>query len=162
MLNIEFSTALFAIVNFILLAAALYRFLYKPVLAMLDQRRAAIDQALDEAAATHRAAAEADQRLQERIAAAQLKADGIMGQAKSQAEQAAAAILEQARQRAEAQLAAADLNIEAERNRALAELSTQIADLAIDAAQGALAGNLTPEQRQALLDDCLRDAERPL
>ena len=160
MLNIDFPTAIFAIVNFILLAAALTKFLYKPVLGMLDKRKQAIDQALDQAETIQLQAREADARLRAQIAEAHIQADGIVGQAKEQAEQAARVILEQAQTQAEQQLAQAERIIEAERRRALSELRTQIADLALDAAEHVLAAGLTPEQKQGLLADCALGAAR--
>ena len=47
MLEIEIGTVIFSIVTFALLVLLLRRFLYKPVLSMLDQRRQAVNEALD-------------------------------------------------------------------------------------------------------------------
>ena len=78
MLEIDLGTVIFAIVEFALLLVLLRLFLYKPVLAMLDKRKTAIGQALDQAERTRVEAEEADKRLQEKLAAARQEADQII------------------------------------------------------------------------------------
>lgn len=152
MLSIDPGTVIFAIVTFALLALLLRLFLYKPVLAMLDKRKQAIDQALDQAQRTHLEAEQADIRLQEQIAATRLEADRIISAAKARAEEAAAGLIDQAKQEAERISAQAAADIARERERALSELKEQAADLALLAAEKALSSPLTEDQQQALLD----------
>ena len=70
MLEIDIGTVIFSIVTFALLALLLRLFLYKPVLAMLDKRRQAVNEALDQAERTRVEAEKADERLQEKLNAA--------------------------------------------------------------------------------------------
>ena len=152
MLEIDIGTVIFSIVTFALLVLLLRRFLYKPVLSMLDQRRQAVNEALDQADRTRLEAQQADVRLQEQIAATRLEADRILAEAKAKAEENAAQVLRQAKSDAERISAQAAADIELERERALAELREQAADLALLAAEKALASPLTDSQQQALLD----------
>lgn len=152
MLNIDIGTVIFAMVNFALLVLLLRLFLYKPVLAMLDKRRQAIDEALDQADRTRMEADEAEQRLQQRIAEAHLQADQILTQAKAQAEADSAQALLEARAEARRITEAAAQSIALERERALEAVRQQAAELAILAAEKALTQPLTEQQQQRLLD----------
>ena len=152
MLEIDIGTVIFSIVTFALLAVLLRLFLYKPVLAMLDKRRQAVNEALDQAERTRIEAEKADERLQEKLNATRLEADRIISEARSRAEENTAALLKQAKEDAERISAQAVADIALERERALAELREQTADLALLAAEKALTSTLTEEQQQKLLD----------
>ena len=152
MLEIDIGTVIFSIVTFALLAVLLRLFLYKPVLAMLDKRRQAVNEALDQAERTRVEAEKADERLQEKLNATRLEADRIISEARSRAEENTAALLKQAKEDAERISAQAVADIALERERALAELREQTADLALLAAEKALTSTLTEEQQQKLLD----------
>ena len=152
MLEIDIGTVIFSIVTFALLALLLRLFLYKPVLAMLDKRRQAVNEALDQAERTRVEAEKADERLQEKLNATRLEADRIISEARSRAEENTAALLKQAKEDAERISAQAVADIALERERALAELREQTADLALLAAEKALTSTLTEEQQQKLLD----------
>ena len=152
MLEIDIGTVIFSIVTFALLALLLRLFLYKPVLAMLDKRRQAVNEALDQAERTRVEAEKADERLQEKLNATRLEADRIISEARSRAEENTAALLQQAKEDAERISAQAVADIALERERALAELREQTADLALLAAEKALTSTLTEDQQQKLLD----------
>ena len=152
MLEIDIGTVIFSIVTFALLAVLLRLFLYKPVLAMLDKRRQAVNEALDQAERTRIEAEKADERLQEKLNATRMEADRIISEARTQAEENTAALLKQAKEDAERISAQAVADIALERERALAELRQQTADLALLAAEKALTSTLTDEQQQKLLD----------
>ena len=152
MLEIDIGTVIFSIVTFALLALLLRLFLYKPVLAMLDKRRQAVNEALDQAERTRVEAEKADERLQEKLNATRLEADRIISEARSRAEENTAALLKQAKEDAERISAQAVADIALERERALTELREQTADLALLAAEKALTSTLTEEQQQKLLD----------
>ena len=152
MLEIDIGTVIFSIVTFALLAVLLRLFLYKPVLAMLDKRRQAVNEALDQAERTRIEAEKADERLQEKLNATRLEADRIISEARTRAEENTAALLKQAKEDAERISAQAVADIALERERALAELREQTADLALLAAEKALTSTLTEDQQQKLLD----------
>lgn len=152
MLEIDIGTVIFSIVTFALLALLLRLFLYKPVLAMLDKRRQAVNEALDQAERTRIEAEKADERLQEKLNATRLEADRIISEARTRAEENTAALLKQAKEDAERISAQAVADIALERERALTELREQTADLALLAAEKALTSTLTEDQQQKLLD----------
>ena len=67
-MELDLTTFILEIVNFLVLVWMLKRFLYKPVLAVIDKRRAAIRASLDEAAQTQRAAEAAKEQYDHRLA----------------------------------------------------------------------------------------------
>jgi F-type H+-transporting ATPase subunit b len=66
--QLNWSTFLLEIVNFLILVWILKRFLYKPVLDAIARRKAAIDQTLSDAEATHKQAEALELQYQNRLA----------------------------------------------------------------------------------------------
>lgn len=126
-------------VNFAVLVWLLHRFLYKPVLRLLDERAAQIQKNFDAAKAaetqaeTHRAAMAAEEA---RIAAAR---DGIMRAAAAQAEEAIKAQRSQAQRDAAALVETTRKSLNGEREHALAEVRRAALDLGLDIARRLLA-----------------------
>lgn len=144
-MHFDWSTFALQTVNFAILVWLLHRFLYKPVLALVDARRTEIDRQLADvrAAATH---AEAER------AAIKAERDGIAGEqaaaikeAAKQAEQEAAARRAQAEREAAALLAETRKTLSDERARALTEARREA--LALGAQ---IAGRLLAEVPMAL------------
>jgi F-type H+-transporting ATPase subunit b len=108
-------------VNFAVLVWLLHRFLYKPVLRIVDARQAAIEKRFDEAKAAHdQAAAElADVQAQRTHIGEERKK--ALQSAAEEAEERADARLERADAQAESLIADARKRIEAERQQVLAE-----------------------------------------
>src|SRR4051812_875993 len=130
--------------NFLILVWLLRRFLYRPVLAVIDRRRQAADAILTEAAAA-RTAAEATRRdLEVLRAAAGADRDRLIEAAHAQAEAERAALLDKARHEADALLADARTHIERERRDAAAALRDRAGRLAVSIAQR-LAQSIAPE-----------------
>jgi ATP synthase F0 subunit b len=130
--------------NFLILVWLLRRFLYRPVLAVIDRRRQAADAILTEAAAA-RTAAEATRRdLEVLRAAAGADRDRLLEAAHAQAEAERAALLDKARQEADAVLADARTHIERERRDAGTALRDRAGRLAVAIAQR-LVQSIAPE-----------------
>ena len=89
-------------INFAVLVWLLRRFLYRPVMAMIDAREAAIRARTDAAAAADSAARERLRAVEERLAAIERERDAILSAATTRAE----AIGQEVRIRAEAEAAA--------------------------------------------------------
>lgn len=126
-------------VNFIVLVWLLNRFLYKPVLAMIDARKAEVQRQYDDAKA-------ADNRAQALLSAAESQRTGMASERaavlKAAAEQAqvmAEARRTQARRDAEVLLDVARKALTKERERALEEVRRVAVDLGSEIAQRLLA-----------------------
>ena len=66
-MELDWTTFLLEIVNFLILVWILKRFLYKPVMTIIDQRRAGIQKKMDEASALHTEAESLKNQYRERL-----------------------------------------------------------------------------------------------
>ena len=144
-MHFDWSTLALQTVNFAILVWLLHRFLYRPVLRLLDARRAEIDKQYAEA---HMAEAKA----KDELAAVEAERAGIaaeraaaLEQASAQAAEAAAARRAQAEREAAELLDAARKALAAERDLALAEARRAALDLGTD-----IAGRLLAEMPMKL------------
>lgn len=158
MLEFDWRVALYAIINFAVLAGLLTLFLYKPVLRMLDQRQADIDQALAEAAQAKRLAATTESRLQEEAEQAREQAAALVAAGREQAEQERQRLLAQAQQEAEQVARIERERLAQERVQAERELEKRAARLAVEAAEQLLRQGLTEKQQLSLIDNYIQEA----
>lgn len=154
------------IINFLLLVFLLYRFLYKPILGVIDRRAAHIQTGLDRAKQAQQALAEANERAATILNQARQESQGIVTNANTTAQH----IVEQARADADKQandmINRAQAQIALERQRMAQELRSQVAELALLAASKVVEKNLdTPTQRnlveQAINESTLLQPQSP-
>lgn len=151
-MQFDWWTLLLQTVNFAVLVWLLQRFLYKPVLRMVDARRAELEKQYGEAhAAETKAKAELSQIETERAGIAAERAAALKA-ATAQAEEAAAARRAQAEREAAALLDEARKTLAAERQDALAQARRSGLDLGTEIAQRLLAEVPTPLRAQAWLE----------
>lgn len=146
-LGLNLGYLLVQVLNFAIIFVVLRAWVYKPVLNLLEKRRLAIAQGLEDARVAAEARANAEKEAEKILADAQAKASEIVREASERAE----AIAKDIRAAAEAEAAKtreeAVAEAEVERNRILGELRNQVAALAIAAAQK-LIGEALDESRQ--------------
>jgi F-type H+-transporting ATPase subunit b len=138
-MHFDWSTLALQTVNFAILVWLLHRYLYRPVLALVDARRAEIDK--DYAAAR---AAESDAKarlaaIENQRAALAAERSAVLQKAAADAEAAAAARRAQAEREAAALLDSARKNLASERDQALAEARRLALDLGAEIARRLLA-----------------------
>ena len=119
------------VVNFLLILYLLNRFLFRRVLALIDERQARIAKGLEDAESAAR-----DREL-------------------ARAEREAA--LGEARREAQAMIARATGEITAEKERAIAELRTQVADLALQAAGRLVKADMNAATQRRLVEEFLAE-----
>lgn len=78
-MQLNWSTFLLEVVNFLILVWILKRFLYKPVLAAIARRKAAIDRTLSDAQAKHEQAQKLELQYQNRVADWEREKEGLRG-----------------------------------------------------------------------------------
>jgi F-type H+-transporting ATPase subunit b len=151
-MQFDWSTFALQTVNFAVLVWLLHRFLYRPVLRMVDARRAAIDKQYADAQA-------AETNAEDRLAAIEAERAGIarernalLTQTAAEAEQAAAARSAQAERDAASLIENAHRTIAAERQQALVEARHAALDLGADIASRLLAEIPISLRAEAWLD----------
>jgi len=135
------------------LCILLYAWAYKPILKMLDNRKKKIAQGLEDARIASEARANAEQEAAKILAEAQNKANQLVREATDRAETAALDIRATAEADASKEREAALGEVEVERDRMLGDLRSQIAALAIAAAQKLVGESLDEKRQHALINE---------
>lgn len=152
-LGINLGLLIVQIIAFIIVFLTLNAWVYNPMLNMMESRKQKIAQGLEDARVAAEARANAEKEAAKIITDAQTEASKIVREATERAAVAgqdvkAAAEAEAARAR-EAAIAEAEV----ERNRILGDLRSQVAGLAIAAANKLVGESLDEKRQRALLDE---------
>lgn len=138
-MHIDWSTLALQLINFGILVWLLQRFLYRPVLRVIDARRRAADRRYAEARQTAETAKEELAELETRKAGAAADRAAMLADARAQARQLIEARRAQAEQEAQALLNEARQTLASEREAVLAEARGTALDLAAGMARRVLA-----------------------
>lgn len=150
-----------AIINFLALFIILRKFLFGPILGMMEQRRKEIADNLARADEAQREAEKLRQEYLDQMAAARKEAQDIINQANKAGEAARAELLEDARAQASNLLSKAQETIQREKDKALAELREEVASLAILAASKVIDKTLTVDDHGRLVKDFVDEVGKP-
>ena len=134
----------FQVINFLILLFLLNRFLFKPVLARLDERSAKIAQGLEDAEAAARDRELARAEREAAVSEARKEANEMIARANKIAEDTRNEIL-------------ADARTEAEKERAMAEIRGQVAELALAAAGKLIRREMDDATQRRLVEDFLAE-----
>ena len=145
------------LINFTILLIVLRLFLYKPVLRLLDERKARIQEGLERAeqAASEASASEIEARAA--IEAAQQQGREFVAQAQEGAARLRAELEERARADADQIVTRAREEVQIERDQAIELLRREFADLTITAAERVTRQTLDRAAHQRLIDEVLVD-----
>ncbi len=146
-LGINLGYLIVQILNFLIILVVLAAWIYRPILGLLERRRETIAQGLEDARIAAEARQNAEQEAQKVLAEAQTKAAEIVREATERAETAARDIQAAADASAASAREEAMADAAQERDRMLSDLRSQVASLAMAAAQK-LVGEALDEQRQ--------------
>lgn len=150
-------TLVFQICNLLILMCLMKKFLFKPVMAILDKRQAEIDgqyqaaeTALDDA---DRMRTEYEQRLRD----ARAEADSLLQSAAKTAQLRGEEILTQAKESAVQIKTRADEEIAMERRKAFHEIKGEISGMAVDIASKVVEREVSPKDHQALIEEFIKN-----
>ena len=147
----------FQIVNFLLLLYLLNRFLFKRVLGLLDERQARIGKGLEEAEAAARDRELAHAEREAALDEARKEAQAMIARATKIAEDSRVEIVAAARAEAEKVGARARDEIAAEKEKAIAELRSQVADLALQVAGRLVSAEMSTPTQRRLVEEFLTE-----
>jgi F-type H+-transporting ATPase subunit b len=155
--GVDFPKLLFQVINFLLLLYLLNRFLFKPVLKLLDEREQRIRKGLEdaEAAAHDRELAKAERGAA--LDEARKEAQAMVARATKIAEDSRAEILAEAKEQAEKVTQRAREEITGEKERAMAELRATVADLALEAAGRLVRSDMNATTQRRLVEEFLAE-----
>ena len=159
MVDLSLGTILAQMLNFFILVWLLARFAYKPLLAMMTERKERIAKDL-EAAEQARAEAEtfkADYAAQ--IANARIEAQQIVEKAVQEAEHTTREQLATAREQIEQEKNRARQDIAIERDRAMNSLRNEVVSLSVAMAGKVVAKDMNSETNTKLIEDAIRQLD---
>ncbi len=143
-------------INFIVFLILIWTFAFKPVSAMLEDRRARIEQGLKDA---EQARNDRDNAEKERLATlteARREATEILARAQKVAQEIRDTDLAATREELERLRALAAAEIQAEKTRAITEVRSEVADLALLAASKVVGESMTGERQRRLVEEFIK------
>lgn len=146
------------LLSFTFLLIVLRLFVYKPVLRVLDERRARIQEGLRAAERGREQGEQAAREAQAQIEAARREGQQIVANAQQVAQRIQEEARQQALQQQEAMLARARVEIQLERDSAINELRREFADLTIMAAEKVIGQSLDRSAHQRLIEQALSES----
>jgi F-type H+-transporting ATPase subunit b len=152
-LGINLGLLIVQIIAFIIVFLTLSAWVYNPMLNMMESRKQKIAQGLEDARVAAEARANAEKEAAKIITDAQTEASAIVREATDRASVAGQEVKAAADAEAAKAREAAIAEAEVERNRILGDLRSQVASLAIAAANKLVGEALDDKKQRALLDE---------
>ena len=156
-LGIDWRLLIAQIINFLILLAILYKFLYKPVLGMLSKRTKTIEDSLRKAEKID-ADFKAAQKEQEKIlASARRDSQEIIKTAKEQAEAVKKDLVEQSKKEISLAGDRAKQDIEAMKKKALDSVKSEVGGLVVDAVRKIIDERMDGKIDEKYVEKILKD-----
>lgn len=146
------------VVNFFVLLIVLRFVAYKPILKMLDERKQKIAEGLNAAEIARAEAASAQANIQAQLDTARREGQEIVANAQNIATRIQADAREQSAKDREASIERARAEIQQERDRAIADLRGEFADITVRAAEKVINQSLDRQAHQRVIDETLAES----
>ncbi len=156
-IGINIWTALFILLNFLLLFFVAKKFLFVPVKNMIDSRQKEIDALYAEADAAKENALALETEYKDRLAAAQETGDAMVKEAMLRGKNREEEILRQANLEADAIREKASADIAREKKKALNDAKDEVATLALEIAGKVVGASLDEDRQKQLVDKFLAE-----
>ncbi len=144
-------------IAFIVLYVVLTRFIYDPLVNVLNERRNRIAKGLEDAAAAARARENAEAEADKIMAQARSEAQKVIDEARSRGEEVAASIEQEARQTAAKIQYDAQTEAIATRNQELGNLREQVLNISVAVASRILNESIDQSKQKSLVDGFIAD-----
>ena len=156
-LQISVPEFIWTIISFFLFMFLLNKFLFKPVMTLMDERKARIDAGLEEGKKARAALEENEARLAQELAEKGSEARSIISEARSEAEKARSETLDAAHAEAEKLHKNVRERVKAEEADAVKELDGNMPELVALLSGRLLGGEVSDEA--ALIENCIRETK---
>jgi len=154
-LGINFGAVIWHLLNFLLLIWILQRFLYRPVMKMLDDRSTRVRESLAQAETVREETAQLESQARTILDEARHQGQDILALANQNSERLVAEARQAAQQEAERLVERARSEMAREREQAFQELREQVADLAVQAASRVINRSLDDQAHRQLVREFL-------
>ena len=156
-IGVNFWTALFVLLNFLVLFFVAKKFLFKPVKEMIDSRQKEIDDMYAEADAAKANAEAMEAEYKSRLADAQETSDTLVKEAMARGKNREEEIVRQANREADAIREKATQDIAREKQKALNDAKDEISSIALEIAGKVIGESMDGEKQQKLVDNFLAE-----
>jgi F-type H+-transporting ATPase subunit b len=151
-LGINGGLLLAQLINFGLVAFAIYALAWRPIVRTLEARRERIAKGLEDAAQAEQRLANAEREAQKLLDQRRAEANKLFEEARGRGEEQAKVILEEARRESEAIRAKARQDALEERDAILAGVRTQVAQISVAAAERVIGQSLDERRSHQIVD----------
>lgn len=151
MLDLDWATIAFQIVNFLVLTAALYYLLFRPVMARVQERRVEKKELMEQAREDRREAEEFRKKLELRLSEAEEEADEIVTEAQKRAEAERRQMLEEVEDEIERMLADAREDVRKMRQQAVDRFHDELVDAVMGVSAEMIEKAAPPEVHERLV-----------
>lgn len=143
--------------SFLLLVYILKRFAWNPLMDMMEKRQNQIESNIAQAEKEREQAEQIKREYQEEMRKARQEAQEVITKATKLSEERAAEILAGAHVEAEKIKKAALMDIERERDRAIAQVQAQVADLSVAVAEKIIRKNLDVKGQEDMIEQFIQE-----
>ena len=155
-LNINFFTALFTLVNTVILFLALKHFLFQPVMKMIADRQKEIDDLYSDAESSRDNAMALEAEYKQKLSAATETGERLVKEAVARGQAREEEIIRQANKEAAAIKDKAAADIAQEKKKAINDAKDEISGIAIAIAEKVVEREINAADQQQLVDDFIK------
>ena len=156
-LSIDFFTALFTLANTVALFLVLKKFLWKPVLKIIDDRQKEIDDMYTDAEKAKANAETMEQEYTQKLAQATDTGERLVKEAVARGQSREEEIIRQATAEADAIRKKAGADVELEKKKAIQDAKNEISGIALAIAGKVVGKELTAQDQSELVDQFIAD-----
>ncbi len=151
-IGVNFWTALFILLNTLIIFFVAKKRLFKPVMKIIQDRQQEIDDMYDAADKAKENASALEAEYQQKMQMAAQTSERLVKEATARGQARQEELLRQANLEVDAIRAKAEADIQREKKKALNDAKNELADLAVDIAGKVVGHSLTADDQSALVD----------
>ncbi len=159
LLGVNFFNAIFTLANTLTLFFVFVKFLYKPIMNIIQSRQKEIEDLYSEAADAKANAVAMEQKYEQKLSAAQETSQQMMADALARSRAKEEEILHQAREEAARLMNKASADIAQEKKKALNDAKNEISGIALAIAEKVVSRELNPDDHAKLVEDFIDSLE---
>lgn len=148
---------LISLANLLVMLFIVKKFLFKPVMKMMQARQDQVDKIYDDANQDRTQAADMKQEYENRLAAAREEADGLVRNAVTTAQRRGDAIVAEANSQASHLKQKAEEEIALEKKQMLMNVRSEISDMAVSIASKVVEREIQKEDHDNFMDEFIRN-----
>lgn len=160
LLDVNPGLIFWTVVTFIILLLVLKKMAWKPILTSLDERENFIKESVERAETAKKEAEEILEENKKKLAQAEEEAQKVISQGREYAENLKAQIIEESKTEAKKMIEDASVEIERKNIEAFNNLKSDIASIAVDAAEKIIRENLDKPKQEKIVNDFINDLSR--